>query len=76
MEDEFATNSPRTSPKRMSSHRYTRMSRKESPEEARHRVRGDIHLTRELIDFDVIKGYVVLVFSSLTNDHTDQQYDV
>lgn len=56
MEDEFATNSPRLSPKRASSHRYTRMSRKESPEEAKHRIRGEIHLKRDLIDFDVIKG--------------------
>lgn len=56
MDEDFATNSPRSSPKRMSSHRYSRMSRKESPEEAKHRIKGDIHLTRELIDFDVIKG--------------------
>ncbi|KAF1331586.1 Homeodomain transcription factor, partial [Globisporangium splendens] len=58
MEDEFATSSSRTSPKRMSSsHRYSsRISRKESLEETKHRIKSEMHLTREFIDFDVIKG--------------------
>lgn len=49
MDEEFSSGSPRFSPKR------SRLSRRESSEESKHRLKREI--TRELIDFDVIKGY-------------------
>ncbi|TYZ60642.1 hypothetical protein PybrP1_004900 [[Pythium] brassicae (nom. inval.)] len=55
MDDEFAMSSLPPSPKRISN-RYARLSRKESPEDVKHRARDEMHLTREFIDFDVIKG--------------------
>ena len=73
MDDEFRNTSPPKSEagsprsRLRSAHRSASTSRlhRHGPgaaEDARHRMRTELHLTRELIDFDVIKGCVSVGF--------------